>query len=230
MTRPEPGATRTAERVEVLGFLPLILPLTKIVPLQIAPPDGPFDAVAITSANALRHAPKDFLTPLLELPCFVVGQTTAEAARHAGFKHVTVGNGDGVSLAHRLNVSVQTTARVIYLTGQVRSPEFEHIVQQTGRQIHPVLTYDTLFADYADAYLVNLFNGRAPDICLLFSRKSAQVFLNLTKRNEIAHLFENTEIICLSKSISEVLNAAGSGAVRVADRPDEAAMLAMLGA
>ena len=53
VTRPLPAATRTADRLRVQGYVPLLLPLTEIVPLNPTVPEGTFNAFVATSANAL---------------------------------------------------------------------------------------------------------------------------------------------------------------------------------
>jgi len=80
ITRPEPGAVQTAKRLRALGWKPVCLPLTEISPLPAELPAGcKFDAVAIPSANAIRHARPALLRALAGLPVFAVGQRTAEA-------------------------------------------------------------------------------------------------------------------------------------------------------
>ena len=56
--RPEPGASATAQALRRMGFEPLVLPLTVIQRLTpVFAPSVEHDAVIVTSANALRHAP-----------------------------------------------------------------------------------------------------------------------------------------------------------------------------
>ncbi|MBN9252948.1 MAG: uroporphyrinogen-III synthase, partial [Mesorhizobium sp.] len=87
ITRPEPGASHTARKLAELGFEPVLLPLSDTIPLFPEPSAVPSDAaaVAITSANAIRHAAPDLLSALSSLPCHAVGTKTAQAARSAGF-------------------------------------------------------------------------------------------------------------------------------------------------
>jgi uroporphyrinogen-III synthase len=62
------------------------------------PPDPTsFDAVMLTSANAPRHAGPG-LAAYADLPCYAVGETTAAAARQAGFADVRIGPADGAAL------------------------------------------------------------------------------------------------------------------------------------
>src|SRR5687767_7485784 len=93
VTRPEPGASETAQRLEALDFMPLKLPLHEIKPLSVNAAVIPtrVAAVAVTSANAIRHAPGELLERLLSVPCFAVGEATATTARAARFSNVTEG-------------------------------------------------------------------------------------------------------------------------------------------
>jgi uroporphyrinogen-III synthase len=94
--RPEPGASETAERARAIGLEPVVAPLFAIE--KVAGPAveaDRYDAVLLTSANGARHAP-----PGLEaLPCFAVGESTAAAARAAGFAEVRTGPCNGVAAA-----------------------------------------------------------------------------------------------------------------------------------
>lgn len=92
--RPEPGASITAGRARALGLAPFVFPLFEIRPLEWHAPDPQgFDAVLLTSANAARHA-GDGLRPFMHLPCYAVGEATAQAAADAGFTEVRVGTSD----------------------------------------------------------------------------------------------------------------------------------------
>jgi len=94
--RPEPGASRTLARAAALGLEARALPLFEIVSLPWdAPAPADFDALLLTSANAVRQAD---LARYRHLPVHAVGAATAEAARAAGFGDVRTGPGDVASL------------------------------------------------------------------------------------------------------------------------------------
>jgi uroporphyrinogen-III synthase len=94
--RPEPGASETAARARAMGLEPVVAPLFAITG-RTGPPveTGRFEAVLLTSANGARHAPGG----LTALPCFAVGESTAAAARAAGFADVRTGPWDGSAAA-----------------------------------------------------------------------------------------------------------------------------------
>src|SRR3546814_6742447 len=54
--RPEPGASMTAGRATALGLQPVCYPLFQVRPcVWDAPDPAEFDAIMLTSANALLH-------------------------------------------------------------------------------------------------------------------------------------------------------------------------------
>jgi uroporphyrinogen-III synthase len=94
--RPEPGAGATAARARRLGFEPVVAPLFTVVPVAWDQPDpGAFDALLLTSGNAARHSGSE----LSHLPCYAVGEATAEAARRAGYRDLHTGPSDGAAAA-----------------------------------------------------------------------------------------------------------------------------------
>lgn len=95
--RPEPGASESAARAEAVGLDVVTAPLFTIEPLAWEIPAGAFDAVMITSANAARHGGAG-LAAFASLPCYAVGESSADAARTAGFADVRTGPSDGAAL------------------------------------------------------------------------------------------------------------------------------------
>lgn len=228
VTRPQPGATRTSERLLCGGFLPLVLPLTKIVPLPAKRPSGKFDAVAVTSASALRQVSDKTLQPFFKLPCFVVGEATAAMARARGFETVTTGDGDGASLAQTVIEELRTGGLILYLTGRVRAPDFEQALRQSGVHFRCFLAYDTVSVSYTTDFLIDFFRERRIDCCLLYSHWSAEEFMRLVSQPEIAHHFDNTPIFCLSSRIADALTDVDKELIHIAAKPNEDALLDLL--
>lgn len=91
LVRPEPGLSASKARAEALGLDVIACPLFDVVPLPWDAPDpAGFDALLLTSANAVRHGGPG-LSAYRHLPVFAVGRATADAARSAGFKVVRTG-------------------------------------------------------------------------------------------------------------------------------------------
>jgi uroporphyrinogen-III synthase len=91
--RPEPGASATAIQARAMGLEVRTIPLFEVAPLPWTAPDpGLFDAIVLTSANAIRHGGPE-LERLKSLPVHAVGAVTAAAARAAGFSVATIADG-----------------------------------------------------------------------------------------------------------------------------------------
>ena len=79
LLRPQPGNDASAERARALGTEVEQLPLFEVVPLYAdAVPEGPFDALLVTSANGARFG-AEVLARFAHIPIYPVGGATAEA-------------------------------------------------------------------------------------------------------------------------------------------------------
>lgn len=229
VTRPEPGASLTARRLTTLGFFAIVLPLSETVPLAAEMPSGHYDAVAITSVNAMRHADPALIASLRHLPVYAVGEKTAAAARAAGFSAVIAAGGDGEALAGKLVNTLWRGAHVLYLAGRVRRPDFERQARAGGLTLAVHETYDTAPIDYQD---VARRLGDAPiDIALVYSVFAAKALGGLSERLEVPESFwQETRFLCLSSRILESLPEDWKARAFVSATPDEQALFNLLAA
>ena len=228
VTRPEPGASNTALRLEAQGFQPVLLPLTETRALPVQATIGADSvAVTITSANAVRHAPKALIAALASLPCHAVGKRTAEACRTAGFLSVMEGPGDAEALADAIAGGLAGKA-IVYLCGRVRFPVFEQRLAAAGVHVQAIETYDTAGIDYDDAHLVARLSGLPVEAALLYSAKASAALVSLIARPALQHLFEKTEFLTLSARVAEPLDRVAGRRIQIALQPDEDALLALL--
>jgi uroporphyrinogen-III synthase len=229
VTRPEPGASRTIRRLRDGGFQPILLPLTETIalPVDTDAVAGNATAVAVTSANAVRHAPKQLIASLAALPCHAVGKRTAEAARTAGFSSVSEGAGDAEALADVLagGFSAKT---IVYLCGRVRFPAFEDKLRAAGIQVRAIETYDTVELDYSDEAILARLSGQPVEAVLLYSAKAAVAMQALIRRPMLRDLFEKTWVFALSGRIAAALDNAAAEKIRIAPEPSEEALLRLL--
>ena len=213
MLRPEPGAGATAARARRLGLDPLVLPLFTVEPLAWDAPDpSRFDAVAMTSANAARHAGPG-LSRFARLPAYAVGEATAAAMRDAGLYPAASGEADASALFAR--AAGDGRRRILHLCGEdVRD------AGRAGCDIHRVPVYAARAVEAfpcADAVA-------AGGVALLHSPRAAALFAALLDRAGICR--ERFALVAVSAAAAE---AAGRGwrSVHAAKRPADEAMLAI---
>ncbi len=112
--RPEPGASATLARAEAAGLDAVAVPLFEVTGIDWAAPDSAqYDALLLTSANAVRHGGMQ-LASVSSLPAYCVGAATAAAAQQAGLVIAETGSGDAAQLAGRLPQDL----RYLHLTGR----------------------------------------------------------------------------------------------------------------
>lgn len=119
--RPEPGNSATCARIVAAGGTALALPLFEVRALAWTPPPAErFDALFLTSANAVRHTGAALMT-YRDLPVFAVGEATASAARAAGLSVAAVGDSNATALAslageHGIRSALHLTGRDVART------------------------------------------------------------------------------------------------------------------
>jgi uroporphyrinogen-III synthase len=228
VTRPEPGASRTAERLAAAGYQPVLLPLTTIDPLPASPlPPAVFDAVAVTSANALRHASTDVLSTTRHLPCFTVGAETARIAREVGFAKVESAEGDAPALAGLIATKLPRGSRLLYLCGRLRRPTFEAALAEAGFRVIAIETYETLPAEYTSDDLRTHLGPDHIDVVLVHSAEAALSFARLLHAADTPALSPRPLFLCISPRVAAVLAGEHLETI-VAMEPTEASMLSAL--
>jgi uroporphyrinogen-III synthase len=228
ITRPEPGAARSAAEITALGLQPITLPLTRIEPTATDTIDAaPFDAVAVTSTNALRHASAELVAGIRHLPCFAVGSVTARTARECGFTEVRQGDGDAAGLARTIIGQNKPGSRIAYLCGRLRRSVFEDELAEAGLAVTPIETYETLPVDYTDHELAARMGGEPIELAVVYSAEAAIALVRLLKSAMLPALTPLPRIVCISARVATVLAAEGLKTV-VAAEPTEASMLSAL--
>ncbi len=225
VTRPEPGASRTARRLAADGFEPLVLPLTVFSRRETGRIDlAGVSAIALTSANAVRAMPADLPVLAGDIPVLAVGRQTAAAAREAGFARVATGPGDGAGLA-ALAAQVAEGGAVLHLCGSPRDGDFETALSARGVTVRPVETYAMVATDIRDAELAAL---GAADAVLVYSAEGGRHLAELAARPAARQLLAGARVLCLSDKCASAVSGRLLDRVAVAARPDEDALFDLL--
>lgn len=232
VTRPQPGADATARRLAARGFEPVVMPLTQTQPLDIAlPPDGAgFDAVAVTSGAALRHAPAGLLARLEQLPLFAVGARTATVAREMGFAQVETAGGEASALAAHMRRALPAGTRIAYLCGRVRTGALAERLREAGFVVTPLETYDTQPVEWTEETAVAALAGRPVDAALVYSANAAMSLPRLLALPGTERLLGAAQVLCISARTADALPPSLRAKAQVARTPDEAELLVLLGA
>ena len=193
VTRPEPGASQTAARLRNAGHRVIISPMFSSIAVEWEAPDGPFDAVMLTSEAAARLAGPGAM-PFAHLPTFCVGPVTLAAATAAGFANVIPGPEGAAALAQM--IAAQGHRHILHLAARDRTPIPDGIAKLTVCTV-----YRTELCGLSTEATAALRAGEI-DWALLFSARSA---------TEFAAVCPDRERLSVAAISQAALSAAGSG-------------------
>ena len=230
VTRPEPGASATAARLERAGFEPLLLPLTRIVPVtvDILPDPGHVDAVVVTSANALRCAPAELLGTLAAKAVFAVGDATAEAARDAGLVDVHSAAGTAADLVRLLRTGLPKGAAILHLAGRERTEGFAEAVVASGYALRTLELYSAEKIDYTAEFFCAALGNRPPSGAMVMSLRAGILLAEVLSVVEVRQRLEKTTLFCISQKVAQPLREITAARISVSDEPTEDGILRLL--
>lgn len=229
VTRPPDDAERTAAALRARGHTVMLAPLLHIEPVAAELGPGPFAAVLTTSANA-AHAVAELgrIEELRRLPLYTVGRRSAEAAKAAGFTTVHSAEGDANDLIDMVVRELAgARAPLLYLTGEERSVDLGAELARHGLKARTVIVYRAAAAERLPGEAEQAIAAGELDGVLHYSRRSAETFVRCAAAAGLHERAVALMHFCLSAQVAEPLSTTQ---VRVAPRPEEEALLELVGA
>jgi uroporphyrinogen-III synthase len=230
VTRPSPDGERTATELRARGHQVLLAPLLRIEAIADADiGSGPWAAILLTSANGARAIRKHKrCAELLALPVLAVGRASAEAARDASFSDVVSADGDAGDLARLAAARFAGTGQpLLHLAGEDRARDLAGDLGSRGVAVQTAVIYRAVTALRLPAEAETRLRAGAVDGVLHFSPRSADSYLSCTR--DLMDRALAPVHFCISERAAAPLRRAGAADIRIADRPNEAALLALVG-
>jgi uroporphyrinogen-III synthase len=229
VTRPEPDAERTAAALRRHGHQVDSAALLRIESIAGELGSGPWSALVVTSANALRAMESHPRRAELNgLRVFAVGRRTAAAARAAGFRDVTAAGGDVRALAQHIREECKGRDPLLYLAGQDRSGDLAGDLAADGPTVRTAVVYRAIEMERFPPAIEAALAAARLDGVLHFSRRSAQAYIDCARAAGLIERALAPSHYCVSQQVAEPLVAAGARSVRIATRPEESALLALI--
>jgi uroporphyrinogen-III synthase len=224
--RPEPDAESTAEALRARGHTPLITPLltVRFTPGPALTLEG-IDGVLATSANGVRALAKR--TTRRDVPVFAVGRQSAEAALAAGFLRVESADGDAAALADAVPRWLASGTLFHAAGGNSRSNLADALTAKGYAVRHQVL-YEVSAATQLPPQAVEALKAGALDAVLFFSPMSAAVFWDCVVAAGREQAVGRLIGVCISAATAKRLPQNAFADLRLAEKPDQEAMLACL--
>lgn len=236
VTRTTEGARRTARAVEALGYHTLVAPVLKIQALKPIIDPHSFDGVIFTSRNGLNAFSS--LCGRRALTAWCVGDATARAAGEKGFQPVISAGADSKALVALIRQTADRHSRLFYAAPAEPAAALCQVLCADGFQVSEAAVYET------QTVVPRLNPADLPRIrdILVQSPKAGRAIAEALIAWHDKLCFPNLRFICISEAawqgveaglrqsaVPEIRQAVAAGLDRrIAETPDEAAMLRLL--
>lgn len=221
ITRTQPGADATAERVRALGHEAVVAPLLAV--RRIPEPEIDLKgvgALAFTSANGVRAFAD--VCGERDLRVFAVGAATAQAARAAGFRTVLSADGDVEALAEGIAARRSQMRGVVLHPGAAEpAGDLAGALERHGVPARRAVLYETGPARLSEAEATALVKS---DAALLHSPRAAKALAAVLR----AHPAPQLRALGLSKAVIQPLSRTPLAAKTYPPFPLEAALLNLI--
>jgi uroporphyrinogen-III synthase len=211
--RPQPGNDASAARAKAAGFEPVQLPFFVVQPrIWEAPEASSYDALLITSSNAVRHAGAA-LSRLSGLSVHAVGRVSANAAREAGLELASSGSKGAAEAVAAAQAAGHR--RLLWLAGEDRTKLSVPAGMQIDEQIVYASVPATLPMDVAQIV------AHCPMVAL-HSARAARAFTAFVEAKALEK--QSFVIAAFSPAIAAAAGI-GWGGMAQAEHPEDAALL-----
>ncbi len=222
LTRSAENCRKSAARLGNAGHAGVILPMLEYVPTGENFPEGNFDAVVLTSAAAVVCIDQPE-AGLLAIAAYCVGETTAIAAREAGFLNVIAGPGDASELA-RLIAGSGAGGKLLYPAPLHKA--FDFAAALSGWQVCEFALYEARLIDPGKTELETAL--RQSDAVFLYSPRMAAHLSEIASAHSLVELLGGLTLVAISEKTAHALRAPANGRILVASHPSEASMIGLL--
>ncbi len=227
VTRPLADSQGLVEALTSRGFDPLVEPMLTIRYRDETPPGHGYQGVLATSANGVRALAR--LARWRDLPVWAVGDASAREARELGFVTVESAAGDVATLADLVAGRADPAAGpLLHVAASHLAGDLGGALAAKGFTVEKAVLYDAEPAEDFSSALREALAGGQLSVALFFSPRTATTFVRLAAKRALGESLRPVKALALSGAVAEALAPLPWRGVAVAERPDQAALLALL--
>ena len=228
LIRPRAESRRLARFLSQRGIAAIVAPVLEIVAIpNRQTEDVPHQAILLTSGNAARAVPE--WNPDRGIPIYCVGCATAGRMRHLGYRNVHAAGGNARDLARLVAGCRQPDAgQLLHLSGDHVTGELAESLAGQGFVVVRRLVYRAEAVTHLDGTARQHIAERRVDGVLLFSPRSAQLFLDLLQRASLADRAAAMTAYCLSDAVARTAARFAWRRVAIAPQSTGCGLLSLL--
>lgn len=215
LTRPIADSQEIAAYCKELGFTTLMAPMLNIEKLDYEmPAPADFSALIFTSANAVKIFcdGAGFDKAYFKKPVFCVGPQTKGTLESYGFQKIKVMAENGKKLCKEI---VDYTAQngsfdkpILHIRGEHSAFPIEKSLKKKNIQVSALPVYSARQANDVNDQVLQALKGQEIKAVLLYSKRTAEAFLDILKRAEVIKYLQDVQILCISRNVQTYVQRA----------------------
>ena len=221
-TRPLIDSEDLIGKLFSLGHKIIHVPTLKISPTKFNPVDPTkYNAFIFTSTNAVRNL--KLLKADKNKLCFCVGAITEKIVRQKGYNNTISAGGTVNALKNIILNSKQLNKNKIlaYICGDNISSDLDLELQKEGLQVEKIVNYTSEKIRDLSEDTNKLIAQYPPDLIFVYSKRSAESFVELAKKYSLNGLMTDSRVMCISEKVLNVFKQSGWKKFEIFEAGDE---------
>jgi uroporphyrinogen-III synthase len=162
-------------------------------------------------------------------PVFAVGTATATEATNAGFTRVFNADGDAAALAHLIaNTLSPRDGTLLLPVAKGQGQDLTASLRNRGFRVQRSVAYRATPVDTLPEAAATSLAKRQVGAVMLFSGETSRHFVNLLRMSQLVDSVRDVEAVSISERAAVALRQLPWRRIRVAAKPNQDAMLALL--
>lgn len=225
VTRPREDGLATAAALHKLRVKAVLEPLYRLEQANDIPDlGGPYQGLIFTSRNGAKAFARLFGIP--DLPCFCVGDRTADIARELGFRPVYSANGNSADLVALIAQHCPASEGPLFrAAGDYEDDPLTNALIAQSYQIDARILYQAVPVTRLQRSTVLTISKGFLDGVTFFSPAAAHHFKKLITVEGLDDTCATMQAFCISQATADQLNELNWKRVHVAPHPSQESLL-----
>ena len=210
ITRPLIDSEDLMGKLFSLGHKIVHIPTLKISASNISLVDAQkYDAFIFTSANAIRNLKLN--NQDTNKVCFCVGSITEKIVRQKGYNNTISAGGTVNALKNIILNSDQIDKKksIAYFCGDYISSNLDVELKNEGLQVDKIINYTSEKITDLNEENNKIIKNHPPDIIFIYSKRSAESFIEIVKKYSLNGLMTESRVLCISEKVLGLLKKSG---------------------
>ena len=210
ITRPLIDSEDLMGKLFSLGHKIVHIPTLKISAANVSPVDAKkYDAFIFTSANAIRNLKLNNQDN--SKICFCVGSISEKIVRQKGYTNTVSAGGTVNALKNIILNSDQIDKKksIAYFCGDYISSNLDTELKNDGFRVDKIINYTSEKITNLNEENNKIINNHPPDIIFIYSKRSAESFIEIVKKYSLNGLMTESRVLCISEKVLGLLKKSG---------------------